>query len=85
MAKADGYVKASLLKAYSNEMHLLAAVRGIADRNAQWILTKNGASPVRQGVSDSYNFSQQTLQKKPANAKTPVINDNATLSVHSGH
>ena len=42
MAKADGYAKASLLKAYSNEPHLLAAVRGIADRNAKWILTKNG-------------------------------------------
>ena len=63
MAKADGDAKASLLKAYSKEPHLLAAVRGIADRNAKWILTKNGASPVGQGVSDSHNFSQQTLQK----------------------
>ena len=42
MAKADAYAKASLLKAYSNEPYLLAAVRGIADRNAKWILTKNG-------------------------------------------
>jgi hypothetical protein len=34
MAKADGYAKASLLRAYSKEPHLLAAVRDIADRNA---------------------------------------------------
>ena len=41
MAKADGYAKASLLKAYSNEPHLLAAVRGIADRNAQCAMDFN--------------------------------------------
>ena len=35
MAETDGYAKASLLKAYSKEPHLLAAVRGIADRKAE--------------------------------------------------
>ena len=57
MAEADGYAKASLLRAYSKEPHLLAAVRYIADRNAQGILTKNRAKPVGQGGSDSHNLS----------------------------
>ena len=41
-AKADGYAKASLLKAYSKEPHLLAAVRGIADRKAKWVQLRTG-------------------------------------------
>ena len=43
MANADGYAKASLLKAYSKEPHLLAAVRLIADRNAPWIYPRTGS------------------------------------------
>ena len=42
VAKADGYAKASLLKAYSKEPHLLAAVRGIADRKAKWVQLRTG-------------------------------------------
>jgi len=57
MAEADGYAKASLLKAYSKELHLLAAVRSIADRKAEWVLIKNRARPVGQGGSDSHNLS----------------------------
>ena len=63
MAEADGYAKASLLKAYSKEPHLLAAVRSIADRKAQWILTKNRLSRIGQGGSDSHNLSQQNWQE----------------------
>ncbi len=63
MAEADGYAKASLLKAYSKEPHLLAAVRRIADRKAECVLTKNRARPVGQGGSDSHNLSQQYGQK----------------------
>lgn len=59
MANADGYAKASLLKAYSKEPHLLAAVRHIADRKAQRILTKNRAGRIGQGEADSHNLSQQ--------------------------
>ena len=59
MAKADGCAKASLLKAYSKEPHLLAAVRRIADRKAQRILTKNRAGRIGQGEADSHNLSQQ--------------------------
>ena len=63
MAEADGYAKASLLKAYSKEPHLLAAVRSIAVRKAQWILTKNRLSRIGQGGSDSHNLSQQNWQE----------------------
>jgi len=63
MAKADGYAKASLLRAYSKEPHLLAAVCDIADRNAQGILSKNRVSPLGQGGSDSHNLSQQNWQE----------------------
>jgi len=63
MAKADGYAKASLLRAYGKEPHLLAAVRGIADRNAEGILSKNRVSTLEQDGSDSYNLSQQNWQK----------------------
>ena len=42
VAKADGSAKASLLKAYSKEPLLLAAVRGIADRKAKWVQLRTG-------------------------------------------
>ena len=63
MTEADGYAKASLLKAYSKEPHLLAAVRGIADRKAEWVSTKNRARPIGQGMSESHNLSQQYGRK----------------------
>ena len=63
MDEADGYAKASLLKAYSKEPHLLAAVRGIADRKAEWVSTKNRARPIGQGMSESHNLSQQYGRK----------------------
>lgn len=49
MAQADGFAKASLLKAYSKEPHLFAAVRRIADRKAECGSPNNRARPVRQG------------------------------------
>ena len=63
MAKADGYAKASLLKSYSKEPHVLAAVRRIADRKAECVLTKDRVSQVGQGGSDFHNLSQQYRQK----------------------
>jgi len=63
MAKADGYAKASLLLAYSKEPLLLAAMRVIADRNAQEILSKNRVNTLEQDGSDSHNLSQQNWQE----------------------
>ncbi len=42
-ARMDDFAKASLLKAYSKEPHLLAAVRGIADRRSQGVSSADRA------------------------------------------
>lgn len=55
--------QAILPKSYSEEPHVLAAVRRIADRNAERVLTKNKAGQVGQGGSDSHNVSQRCWQE----------------------
>jgi hypothetical protein len=60
MAKVDGSSKASLLKAYSKEPHLLVAVGGITDRRLQGVSSADRARFTGQGVPDSHNSSQQT-------------------------
>ena len=62
MAKVDGPAKASLLKAYSKEPHLLAAVNGIADRRTQGVSSADRAKFAGQGAPDSHNSSQRIRQ-----------------------
>ena len=59
-AKVDDFAKASLLKAYSKEPQLLAAVGGIADRRLQGVSSADRAQFAGQGAPDSHNSSQQT-------------------------
>lgn len=61
-AKVDDFAKASLLKAYSKEPHLLAAVSSIADHRSQGVSSANRAQFVGQGAPDSHNSSQQTWE-----------------------
>jgi hypothetical protein len=61
-AKVDDFAKASLLKAYSKEPHLLAAVRGIADRRSQGVSSADRARFTAQGAPDSHNSSQRNGQ-----------------------
>ena len=62
VAKADGSAKASLLKAYSKEPHLLAAVRGIANRRSQGVSPADKARFKGQGMHNSDNLSQRSWQ-----------------------
>ncbi len=59
-AKVDDFAKASLLKAYGKEPHLLAAVGRIADRRSQGVSSADRAQFAGQGAPDSHNSSQQT-------------------------
>jgi hypothetical protein len=59
-AKVDDFAKASLLKAYSKEPRLLAAVGAIADRRSQGVSSADRAQFAGQGAPDSHNSSQQT-------------------------
>ena len=61
-AKVGDFANASLLKAFSNEPHLLAAAGGIADRKSQGVPSADRAQFTGQGAPDSYNSSQQTWQ-----------------------
>jgi hypothetical protein len=61
-AKVDGPAKASLLKAYSKEPHLLAAVSGITDRRLQGVSSADRAQFTGQGAPDSHNSSQRNWQ-----------------------
>jgi Bacterial TniB protein len=61
-AKVDDFAKASLLKAYSKQPHLLAAVRGIADRRSQGVSSADIARFTAQGAPDSHNSSQRNGQ-----------------------
>jgi TniQ len=59
-ARVDDFAKASLLKAYSKEPHLLAAVGAIADRRSQGFSSADRARFTGQGAPDSHNSRQQT-------------------------
>jgi TniQ len=61
-AKVNDFAKASLLKAYSKEPHLLAAVGGIIDRRLQGVSSADSARFTGQGAPDSHNSSQRNGQ-----------------------
>ncbi|MDZ4138978.1 MAG: TniQ family protein [Erythrobacter sp.] len=60
--RMDDFAKASLLKAYSKEPHLLAAVGAIADRRSQGVSSADRTRFAGQGAPDSHNSSQRIWQ-----------------------